>query len=82
MARWKDRDAELQRLRRRMRAEARIDGFDQLWIDLCWCRTCEEYVWHIEWAQEATRDGYVSDCPDCGTRLEVIDREGRGVRLH
>jgi DNA-directed RNA polymerase subunit RPC12/RpoP len=31
-----------------------------------------DYVWHVENADEAARDGYVPRCPDCGGRLLVV----------
>lgn len=72
MARWKSQG----------RAERGQLGFSDLWVDLCWCPACAEYVFHVEVAAEAVRDGYVSHCPDCGSRLEVLERDNRGVRLH
>lgn len=73
MARWQDRET---------RAERRAAAFTDIWIDLCFCEGCDEYCFHVELAEEATRSGFVPWCPDCGGRLEVVEREGRGVRQH
>jgi hypothetical protein len=55
--------------------------FSEVWIDVCFCSVCAAWVWHVEWADEAVRDGFVPTCPDCGSRLLVVDHDGRGVRI-
>lgn len=76
MAKWQERDRNVQR--RRRRSQRRAEWFDQLWIDLCYCGVCEAHVWHVEVANEAVRNGYLPPCGDCGGRLVVVDRDGRG----
>lgn len=73
MARWDRTQA-----KRQERREARAVAFSDIWIDLCWCPVCADHSFHVELATEAVRNGYVPRCPDCGSRLEVIDRDRGG----
>jgi len=50
-----------------------VESFAEVWIDLCFCSVCDEYVWHVEAADtHEERDGHVSRCPDCGGRLALV----------
>jgi hypothetical protein len=59
----------------------KVESFEQVWVDLCWCPRCQDFFWHIEVADEAERDGYVPRCPDCGGAVDAIrDNGGRCFR--
>lgn len=64
-----------------MSGERRIQGFERVWIDLVYCRGCQDFYWHLEIAEETERDGYVPRCPECGSHCDVLhDSEGQRVQ--
>lgn len=80
MARWQERERKAQQRRRRINA-GRVEGaFGQLWMDLCYCPQCCEHVFHVELSPygDDDRNDFVPTCPDCESRLLVVERDRRG----